>query len=188
VSPRLLPTFPVPDQCATARLPQNGEGVRLHSITPRVAGNQGWVTVETVFIQLDTSLTPSGRFPAYWNASSPAWGDVKLGYDAAVCVQKYEPWIIEAYNSSTGSSFILGITEKQNNGTSPSPSGTIRGAQIENTRYLNATGKDFLFSRAHNASVIRFWEANGYQGRYPLGYYTPTPTVGPVVPRVQHFF
>ena len=108
-------------------------------------------------------------------------GNVRLGLDVAVCVQKYEPWIIEAYNASTGSSFALDVIGKQNDGTSLSPSGTIRGAKIENTRYLNATGKDFLFATAHNSSVIRFWEANGYQGEYPLGYYTPTPTVGPVV-------
>jgi len=59
---------------------------------------------------------------------------------------------------------------------------------MENTRYLNATGKDFVFSTVHNSSVTRFWEANGYQGKYPLGYYTPTPTVGSVVPHLQHLF
>ena len=182
MSSRLSLTPFVPNPWATARLPQNGEAVRLHSITPQVAGEQGWVTVETVFIQLNTSLTPSGRFPAYRNESLPGGGTVRLGYDAAVCVQKYEPWIVDAYNTSTGSSFVLQIVEKQNGNTSLSPSGTIRGAQIENTRYLNATGKDFVFSTVHNSSVIRFWEANGYQGRYPLGSYAPTPTVGPVVP------
>jgi len=70
--PLALPFF-VSDPQATARLPHNGEGVRLHSITPQVADNQGWVTIETVFIQLNTSLTPSGRFPAYWTESLPKW-------------------------------------------------------------------------------------------------------------------
>jgi len=180
--------FFVPNPRATARLPHNGEGVRLHSITPQVADGQGWVTIETVFVQLNTSLTPSGRFPAYWTESLPKGVEVRLGYDAAVCLQKFEPWIIEAYNTSTGSSFALGIVGKQNDSTSLSPSGTIRGARMENTRYLNATGKDFVFSTVHNSSVDRFWEANDLQGHYSKGHCVPTPTVGPTVSRVQRFF
>jgi len=185
--PLAFPFF-TSDPHAAARLPHNGEGVRLHSVTPQVADNQGWVTIETVFIQLNTSLTPSGRFPAYWTESLPKGVELRLGYDAAVCVQKYEPWVIETYNSSTGSSFALRVIGKQNDITPLSPSGTIRGAQIENTRYLNATGKDFVFSTAHNNSVDRFWEANNYQGRRSGGCCVPTPTVGPTVPRVCRFF
>ena len=181
VSSRLSLMFSVSNSRTTARLPHNGEGVRLHSVTPRTAGNQGWITIETVFIQLNTSLTPSGHFPAYWNESLPGKGEVRLGYDAAVCVQKYEPWIIEAYNSSTGSSFALRIVEKGDGSTSAAPSGNIRGAPIANTRYLNATGKDFVFSTVHNNSVTRFWEANDYLGHYSMGHCAPTPTVGPVM-------
>ena len=168
-------------------LPNYGEGVRLHSITPHVGDDRGWITVETVFIQLDTSLTPSGRFPAYWNVSFPAPGpdkELKVGYDVAVCVQKYEPWIIKAYNTSTGSSFLLGVVGKGDGSTSQSPSGDIRGARIANPRYLSATGKDSLFSIVHGYGVIRFSEANKNDDTYCV----PTPTVGPIVPRIQHPF
>jgi len=142
------------------------------------------MTLETTVIRLNTSLTPSGRFPVYWNESSLGFEGVRLGYDAAVCVQSYEPWIIESYNTSTGSSYALQIVEKQNNSDSTSllPSGTIQGTQIENTRYLNATGKDLVFSTVHTVDPQRFWEANQYQGQIPEGHYTPTPTVGPKVP------
>ena len=150
-------------------------------IAPRVANDQGWVTVETAVIRLNTSLTPSGRFPVYSDLSL-YWGGVRLGLDAVVCVQKYEAWIVEAYNTSTGSSFALGVIEKQNDSTSLSPSGTIQGAQIENARSINATGKDLVFSVVHGAGVQRFWEANLYQGRLPEGHYTPTPTVGSTMP------
>jgi len=164
----------------------HGTALQLSSaIVPHVASNQEWVTVETVVIRLNTSLTPSGRFPAYLNESLPGLGEVMLGFDAAVCVQKYEPWIVEAYNTSTGSSFALRIVGKQDD-TSLSPSGTIRGAQMENTRYLNATGKDFVLFAAHNATVERFWEVNQIRDQIPDSYYTPTPTVGLTVPRVQH--
>ena len=147
-----------------------------------MVSDQGWTTVETVFIQLDTNFTPSGRFPAYWNESLPGRGEIRVGYDAAVCVQKYEPWVIEAYNTSTGSSFVLGVIGKGDGSTSLSPSGDVRGARIANTRYLNATGKDFVFSTVYNNSIDRFWEGNGYQNHYPLGHCVPTPTVGPIVP------
>jgi len=115
------------------RLENDDEGARLHSITLHVAGDRGWETVETVLVQLDTSLAPSGRFPAYQNVSSPDEKEIRVGYDAAVCVQKYEPWIVEAYNTSTGSSFALGVVGKGDGSTSLPPSGDIRGARIAGT-------------------------------------------------------
>jgi len=174
--------FFISNTCTAAKLPNNGEGVRLHSITPKVAGDQGWTTVETAFIQLDTGYTPFGRFPGYWDRPVPNQADVKVGYDAAVCVQRYEPWIVEAYNSSTGSSFALRIVGKGDGSTSLSPGGNLQGAPITNTGYLNSTGKGFVFSSVHNHSVSRFWESNTDQGHYYTGQCLPTPIVGPVLP------
>ena len=185
VSSCLSPRVSVPNPHATVKLSGNGYSVQLHSVVASdVASNQGWMTVDTAVIRLNTSLTPSGRFPVYWNESLRRFGQVRLGFDAVVCVQKYEPWIIEAYNTSTGSSFASRIVEKQSNldSTSLSPSGTIRGAQVENTRYLNTTGKDIVFSAAHGFSLNRFTEANDDLGRTTRGLYTPTSTVGPAVP------
>jgi len=150
--------------------------VRLHSNITHVAGDQGWTTVDTVFIQLDTSLTPSGQFPTYWNESFEGRREIRAGLDAAVCVQRYEPWIVESYNSSTGSAFALGITGKGDSSTSLSPSGSIQGERIENAWHLNSTGKDHLFYRAHLISFNRWEEAIYNQGRY-LGPDTPTPTI-----------
>jgi len=180
--------FLVPNPRTTVKSADDGFPIQLHSATtPNVTSDQGWVTIETVVIRLDTNFTASGRFPVYWNNQSvPEGEELTVGYDAAVCVQKYEPWIIEAYNTSTRSSFALGIVEKQNGSASLPPSGIIQGAQIAGTRYLNATGKDLVFSTVHNTSATRFWEAGALWGGIPGGYYTPTPTVGPTVARVQH--
>jgi len=146
------------------------------------------MTVETVFIHLNTSFTPSGRFPVYSNqtTSLDQYGEnftkwFQIGHDAAVCVQKYEPWIIEAYNASTGSSFALLIVGRGNDGASLSPSGNIRGTRIANTRYLNATGKDTAFIKAYEKSTVRMGEASLNQSSSIVPV-APTPVVGPVVP------
>ena len=141
-------------------------------------GDRGWMTVETVLIRLNTSYTPSGRFPVYSNESvADANGkETRIGYDAAVCVQSYEPWIIEAYNASIGTPSALRIVDKGYNGTSSSPSGEIRGAPIVNTRNLNTTGKDHAFYVAHDSSVGQMVKDNGRDFSY-----VPSPIVSPVV-------
>ncbi|KAF9645600.1 hypothetical protein BDM02DRAFT_490337 [Thelephora ganbajun] len=136
-------------------------------------GDQGWTTVETVLIRLNTSFTPSGRFPVYSNESVPDANGVqtRIGYDAVVCVQKYEPWIIETYNTSVGSPTALRIVEKGYGSTSLLPSGEIRGNPILNTRSLNTTGKNPAFFVAHDNSINQMVKDNGRDR-----FYVPSPT------------
>ena len=129
--------------------------------------NQAWTSIEVHLVRLDTKFTPSGRFPRYLSG---------IGYDAAVCVNRYEPWVIETYNSSIASPSALRIVAKENGGTLPSPSGNIQGSSIVNTRSLNATGKGDAFDVANNNSITRMIKDDG---RY--GDYSPSPTVGPIV-------
>lgn len=137
--------------------------------------DQAWTTVETVIIRLNTSFTPSGRFPVY-SVRDANGVQTRIGYDAAVCVERYEPWIIEAYNTSFGSPATLRIFEK-GYGNASLASGKIRGDPIPSTRYLNTTGKDPAFFVAHSNSVNQMVKDNGRD--FP---YVPSPTVGPVVP------
>ena len=144
------------------------------------------MTVETLFIHINTSFAPSGHFPLYSNEwllvgdnSTEVMSSFQIGHDAAVCVQMYEPWIVEAYNTSTGSSFALGIIERGNGST---PSGKIQGTQIPNTRNLNTTGKNIAFSKAHYKSVTRMAEANYDQGTDTFDFGVPSPIVNPVLP------
>jgi len=163
--------------------------VSFQTITAYTDGDdQGWTTVDTVLVRLNTSLTPFGRFPIYSNKPPPHlnWTETLTGYDAAVCVQKYEPWTIEAYNASTGPPSALQIVTKGKSSISLLPSGNIRGARIASNRYLNTTGKDEVFSNAHINSIFRMWEINTDQGKN-WGYYGPSPTVGPVVHPCQTF-
>jgi len=161
------------------KLPDNGEGVSLHSVTVNDSypdGNQGWTTVETILLRFYTAYTPSGRFPVYLD--SPIDVDERwMGYDAAVCVRKYEPWIIETYNATITSPSALRVIGKADGSTPLLPSGNIQGDQIKNTRYLNTTEKSQAFAVAHRISVELVTKDNNLDGRY-----RPYLTVGSVVP------
>ena len=105
-----------------------------------------------------------------------------IGYDAAVCVQRYEPWVVETYNTSIASPSILRIVGKGNASTPLSPSGNIQGAPIANTRCLNTTEKGTVFSTAHRNTVGQM-----RADIHGVVDYDPCPTVGPVVPLRRTF-
>jgi len=145
---------------------------------PDPTDHPGYTAVEMVLIRLNTSFTPSGRFPVYSEKSLPDVNgtETRIGYDAAVCLQKYEPWIVETYNTSIVSPSTLRIIEKASN--SSLPSGKIQGDPITNgTRYLNTTNKDVAFWVAHSNGINQIWKDNDRGSSY-----VPSPTVGPAVP------
>ena len=133
------------------------------------------MTVDTVLLRFDTNYTPSGRFPISTDVDVDPSARA-LGYDAAVCVQKYEPWIVETYNTSVVSPSTFRIVEK-GNGSNSSSSGDIRGAPITNTGYLNTTGKEPAFAVAHSNGINQMVKDSGGDV-----IYIPSLTVGPVVP------
>jgi len=138
----------------------------------------GFTAVEMVLIRLNTAFAPSGRFPVYLNESGTT-----TGYEAAVCVHRWEPWIVETSNTTTSPPSVLRIIAKGSGGTLPHPSGKIRGAPIANTRRLNVTGKNSAFRTVYNNSFGPMLKDNGRSGRY-----IPSPTVGPIVPPGTTFF
>ena len=133
-----------------------------------LAGDQGWATLETFLIRVNSSMDPLNRFPVYWGG---------VGYDAAVCVQRYESWIIETYNTSATSPSVLRIVGKGNGNPPLLPRGNIRGTPIENTRYLNMTGNSVLFRGSHGTAVVQM-----LRDTYLDEYFIPIGTVGPSVP------
>ena len=74
----------------------------------------GFVTLETALIRVNTSFAPLGVFPVLSSKYTPdAHGfETFVGYDAVVCLQLYEPWIIEAANGTTTRPVSLRIVEK----------------------------------------------------------------------------
>jgi len=159
----------------------NGVAHSFHTRTVLDTGSisdQGWTTVETVLVRLNTSFTPSGRFPIYGEPVADLNGvETRIGYDAVVCVQRYDPWIVEAYNTSVGSPTVLRIVEEGYGSTLMLPNGGIRGPPLANTRNLNTTGKNRAFYVAHDNSVNQMVKDNGRDR-----FYVPSPTVSPAVP------
>jgi len=132
----------------------------------------GLTTVEMVLVRLNTAFAPSGRFPVYLNESGTT-----TGYDAAVCVHRWEPWIVETSNTTTSPPSVLRIIAKGSGGALPPPSGELQSDPITNTRRLNVTGKDSAFRTVYNNSFGQMLKDNGRIGRY-----IPSPTVGLIVP------
>ena len=140
--------------------------------------DRGWTVVETNVIRLNASLAPSGRFPVYSNTSLPGANgtETRIGYDAAACVYRYEPWVVETYNTSIVSPSSMRIVEKADGSTSMSPSGKIRGTPIANTRYLNTTNKTSSFYLGYYNGINVLRKDNDRTANY-----VPSPSVGPVV-------
>ena len=137
-----------------------------------LARDQGWATLETILIRVIDEWVPSGRFPVHWSGTA---------YDAAVCVQRYESWIIETYNTSVTSPSVLRIVGKGNGNPPLLPRGNIRGTPIANTRYLKRN--DALFSVTHFPAMDQM-----LVDTYSDYYVIPLTTVGPAVPRVPYSF
>jgi len=158
----------------------DGKGISL-DYAEQDQPDQEWMTIETVLLRINTRYTHSGRFPVYLNKSLPTGFDIRIGYDAAVCALKYEPWIVEAYNTSTGSPSALRIVGKGDGSTSLLPIGDIQGPPITNTRYLNKTGKGVAYNSARGNGVYQIVKDDG------LDSYYPSPIVGPIMPPCTTF-
>ena len=110
------------------------------------AGN-GWIGTEIVLVRLNNSYTPNAKFPVYGEASvvDASGFDSRIGYDAVVCVEMYEPWIVEIYNSSLGVPTTGGIVSKSASTDFETDRGN-RGPRLDSyTRALNSTGKDSAY-------------------------------------------
>lgn len=125
----------------------NGVAHSFHSLTPinGSAGN-GWVGTEIVLVRLNNSYTHSANFPVWGSPITDASGfSSRIGYDAVVCVEAYEPWIMEIYNSSLGVPTTLKIVGKSASTDFESDMGN-RGPYLDwYTRALNSTGKDAAY-------------------------------------------
>jgi len=69
----------------------------------------GFVTVENIFIRLNSTFAPNGTFGAQGTRLPDG---SYVGYDAATCVELFEPWVVEVYNSSVSTPVMTRIVGK----------------------------------------------------------------------------
>ena len=111
-----------------------------------------------MFVRLNTTYTPNGTFATLGKALPDATGkQTQIGYDAAICVETYQPWIVETYNSTD----LLPLTTRivspgatiQDADEIPLGGRRVGGGLSGVGRTLNSTGKFPAFAVAHDNSV-----------------------------------
>ena len=110
------------------------------------SGN-GWFEIETVLVRLNNRYVPNASFPV-WSADpieDTSEFSSRIGYDAIVCIEMCEPWIVQIYNSSLGIPTTMAIVGKSGTTDFETDDGN-RGLHLDSyTRALNSTGKDLAY-------------------------------------------
>ncbi|KAF8811878.1 hypothetical protein BYT27DRAFT_7088549 [Phlegmacium glaucopus] len=162
-----------------ATFSDNGVAHSLKS-TPINWGDDGtgFMTVENVLVRLNTSFAPNGSFSVTGPNSVPDQNGKPtfIGYDAAVCVELYEPWILEVYHSSAGLPNSLRIVDKA---AIVKDDVGVREALIGDRltdpavkRQLNSTGLGAVYIAGHQNSANQILKDNGRDS-----FYVPSPTL-----------
>lgn len=67
-----------------------------------------------MLVRLNTTYAVNGTFGILGNTSVPDKDGraTFVGYDAVVCLELYEPWVLEVYNSSIGLPNSIRVVDK----------------------------------------------------------------------------
>jgi hypothetical protein len=135
----------------------NGVAHSFHSRTTVAASaGSGWIGTEIVLVRLNNSYTHDAKFPV-WSEETivdDSGFTSRIGYDAVVCVEMYEPWVVEIYNSSLGVPTTMGIIGKSASTDFETDDGR-RGAYLGSyTRGLNSTGKNAAYYVRYVSGVL----------------------------------
>ncbi|KAJ7122886.1 hypothetical protein C8R44DRAFT_156846 [Mycena epipterygia] len=144
------------------------------------ADGNGFVSIETLLVRLNTTYAPNGTFLTHSDLSVP---DVNgkstfIGFDAAVCLELYEPWVLETYNNSIGVPTTTRIVNKGNTiidaNTTQFQEKNIRAPLTDPAlkRYLNSTNLLPVYDVAHGNSANQILKDNGRDS-----FYVPSPTL-----------
>ncbi|KAK0216238.1 hypothetical protein IW262DRAFT_1449725 [Armillaria fumosa] len=172
-------TVDVNDTAFAANFFDNGVAHTLKS-KPITMGEEGfgWISIEWVLVRLNTTYALNGTFATHSDEymldenGKETW----IGYDAAVCLELYEPYIVETYNSTTGVPLSTGIISQNKEITTDSSveekraGNPVTGSNVK--RQLNSTGLKDVYDTLHGNSVNQMLKDNGRDA-----YYVPSPTL-----------
>lgn len=133
----------------------------------------GFVSFEVVLVRLNTTFAAQGQFPILGDTIPDQNGKpTNIGYDAAVCIELFEPWVVEVYNSTVGAPTTLRIVEKKNivedfatGGIKEKRTGkAISDANVR--RELTSQRVQPVYVAAHQNSVNQILKDNGRDSFY----------------------
>ncbi|KAJ6543867.1 hypothetical protein B0H19DRAFT_1168706 [Mycena capillaripes] len=144
------------------------------------ADGKGFMSIETLLVRLNTTYTPNGKFLTHSDLSVPdiSGQNTFIGLDAAVCLELYEPWVLETYNNSIGVPTTIRIVNKGNTivdvNTAEFKETNIGSPLTDPTlkRQLNSTNLFDVYDVAHGNSANQILKDNGRDS-----FYVPSPTV-----------
>ncbi|KAF9448455.1 hypothetical protein P691DRAFT_775370 [Macrolepiota fuliginosa MF-IS2] len=146
------------------------------------ADDTGFVSLEVVLIRLNSTYAAQGpgSFPVRGDSIPDINGTTTfIGYDAAVCIEVFEPWIVEVYNSTVGTPTTLRIVEK-GNAVGDFKAGGVKEKRMGNQLITNDNGTDVdgvrktllskriqeVYVAAHQNSVNQIIKDNGRDSFY----------------------
>ncbi|KAJ8520160.1 hypothetical protein ONZ45_g2982 [Pleurotus djamor] len=136
-----------------------GDTISFHT-KPVSLGPSGAATLETVLVRLNTTFAPNGEFLAYGDVVPGSQGS-RIGYDAAVCLQMYEPWIVEARNSSVSSGLFRLVGKGSEVTDGDGRKEKLLGSRVDSA-LRNITEKSIteVFSTAHASAITSMIKDN----------------------------
>ncbi|CAG8679811.1 6406_t:CDS:2, partial [Acaulospora colombiana] len=112
------------------------------------AKGNGWVELDVMMVRLETLYAPGGTFKVRSED-----GIRTVGFDAAVCVEAIEPWVVDTYNATTGRVTTLKVVGKGDLSTVHLNYGKQKNRSIKGLSMgVNSTGKLEVFGLAHGNS------------------------------------
>ncbi|QRW13002.1 hypothetical protein RhiLY_12001 [Ceratobasidium sp. AG-Ba] len=140
--------------------------------TPAVKGEDGtgWLQIELVLVRLNRAYAENSSFPVKILADKDYPSPV--GYDAAICVEEFKPYMVDAYNNTAGSPITLGLVHRSLDFdrfvSTPEKTVIQDGVQWG----INSTGKYTAYALAHENSRNIIIKDNGRDY-----WYVPNPTL-----------
>ncbi|QRV98444.1 exonuclease domain protein [Ceratobasidium sp. AG-Ba] len=159
------------DIAVTGKWWQNGVAHSFMSI-PATKGDDGngWLQIEIVLVRLNQAYAPNSSFSVHSLADvdypSP------IGYDVAVCVEEFKPYVLDAYNNTAGSPTTLRLLHRglDFDQLINTPQNTTMQDGVQ--RGIDSKGKFVAFASAHDNSRNVMIKDNGRDFRY-----VPNPTL-----------
>ncbi|KDR76711.1 hypothetical protein GALMADRAFT_225654 [Galerina marginata CBS 339.88] len=165
---------------AAAAFSNNGVAHSLKSSPSSLGENgDGFITLEHVLVRLNDTYAQNGTFGVKGTTLPDINGTLTyIGYDAAVCLELYEPWVVEVYNSSVSIPGSMRIVDKAASIKDMNTQITkeqLKGSRISNPlvkRVLNSTNLTSVYIVGHQNSVNQILKDNGRDSNY-----VPSPTL-----------